>query len=109
MRTAVTGLELVTHQQLELSKEATKDTMSGTVADEKRRVGWIGLGSMGLAMALNMQKHLKATVQPNLHYWNRTISKGDKLKDIGGEPCTCAVNVAWKCGVMFISVSRSHT
>lgn len=83
--------------------------MSSTAANESPRVGWIGLGSMGLAMALNIQKHLKATGQPNLYYWNRTISKGEELGNIGGEACTCTVKVAEKCGVTFISVSRNHT
>ncbi|KAF3047881.1 hypothetical protein E8E11_008476 [Didymella keratinophila] len=60
-------------------------------------------------MALNIQKHLTATRQPNLYYWNRTISKGDDLRNIGGEPCTSAVNVALDCGVTFISVSDDNT
>lgn len=61
---------------------------------------------MGLAMALNIQRHLKAIGQPGLCYWNRTISKGEELGNIGGEPCTGAVDVASKCGVTFISVSQ---
>ena len=64
------------------------------------------MGSMGLAMALNIQKHLTATRQPNLYYWNRTISKGEDLRNIGGKPCTSAVNVVLDCGVTFISVSH---
>ncbi|KAF2631918.1 NAD(P)-binding protein [Macroventuria anomochaeta] len=72
-------------------------------------IGWIGLGSMGLAMAMNVQKHLKATGLPNLHYWNRTISKGDSLKGIGGWPCERITEVPWNCGVTFISVSDDQT
>ena len=64
---------------------------------------------MGLAMALNVQKHLKATGLPNLHYWNRTITKGEGLKEIGGEPCKRPADVPWNCGVIFISVSYAST
>jgi 3-hydroxyisobutyrate dehydrogenase-like beta-hydroxyacid dehydrogenase len=64
---------------------------------------------MGLAMALNVQKHLKAAGQPNLYYWNRTISKGEELANIAGEPCTSAIDVAGNCGVTFISVSLNCT
>ncbi|KAH6615030.1 6-phosphogluconate dehydrogenase-like protein NAD-binding protein [Boeremia exigua] len=70
--------------------------------------GWIGLGSMGLAMAINIQKHLKATGQPNLKYWNRTISKGEELQALGGEPCTKPTDVALNCEITFISVSDDH-
>jgi 3-hydroxyisobutyrate dehydrogenase-like beta-hydroxyacid dehydrogenase len=104
--TAVIVLRLLAHQQSEPPKATAKFIMSGTRAD---LVGWIGLGSMGLAMALNLQKHLTATGQPSLYYWNRTISKGEDLKNTGGRPCTCAVDVAWKCGVTFISVSLRCT
>ncbi|CAG7998347.1 unnamed protein product [Penicillium olsonii] len=47
------------------------------------RVGWYGLGSMGLGMSLNLQKHIKANALPPLRYSNRTLSKGDLLRDEG--------------------------
>lgn len=72
-------------------------------------VGWIGLGSMGLAMALNIQRHLKATGAPNVHYWNRTIIKGKELEDIGGIPCKQAADVPRNCDITFISVSHFTT
>ncbi|KAJ4986908.1 hypothetical protein SVAN01_07586 [Stagonosporopsis vannaccii] len=72
-------------------------------------IGWIGLGSMGLAMAINVQKYLAATGLPNLHYWNRTVSKGDELGAIGGEQCEDAAEVCRKCGITFISVSNDET
>ncbi|RYN35819.1 hypothetical protein AA0113_g1288 [Alternaria arborescens] len=72
---------------------------------EPLRLGWIGLGSMGLAMATNMQKHLKKHGLPLLKYWNRTISRGDSLKDIGGTPCPSIADLAQNCDVIFISVS----
>ncbi|KAM4062387.1 NAD binding domain of 6-phosphogluconate dehydrogenase [Hirsutella rhossiliensis] len=48
------------------------------------RVGWIGLGSMGQAMALNLQKHMSKTGAPNIRYYNRTVSRGIPLQEIGG-------------------------
>lgn len=60
---------------------------------------------MGLAMARNIQKHLKATDSPDLQYWNRTLSKGDVLEEIGGKPCDSPVKVVLNSAVVFISVS----
>ncbi|KAJ5287314.1 3-hydroxyisobutyrate dehydrogenase [Penicillium angulare] len=51
-----------------------------------RRVGWYGLGSMGLGMSLNLQKYFQANNLPPLHYSNRTLSKGDALRDAGAVP-----------------------
>ncbi|KAF2704452.1 NAD(P)-binding protein [Pleomassaria siparia CBS 279.74] len=58
------------------------------------RLGWIGLGSMGLAMAQNIQKHLYENNLPALRYSNRTLSRGEPLEGLGGVP-----------DVIFISVS----
>jgi hypothetical protein len=41
---------------------------------------------MGLAMAKNLQKHLKATNAPPLHFKNRTLSRGAPLEELGGVP-----------------------
>jgi 3-hydroxyisobutyrate dehydrogenase-like beta-hydroxyacid dehydrogenase len=101
-------LKLAQHSlTIQAPERKTIANMSSESTGQNLPVGWIGLGSMGLAMALNVQKHLKVSGLPNLHYWNRTTSKGDDLKAIGGEPCTCAVNVARKCRLTFISVSAS--
>ncbi|GLA54464.1 hypothetical protein AnigIFM63604_000606 [Aspergillus niger] len=50
------------------------------------QVGWYGLGSMGLGMSLNLQRYLQAKNLPPLRYSNRTISKGDILRDAGAVP-----------------------
>ncbi|KAJ5507677.1 hypothetical protein N7527_009820 [Penicillium freii] len=47
------------------------------------RVGWYGLGSMGLGMSLNLQKHLQSNNLSPLRYSNRSLSKGDILRDEG--------------------------
>jgi 3-hydroxyisobutyrate dehydrogenase-like beta-hydroxyacid dehydrogenase len=71
------------------------------------RLGWIGLGSMGLAMATNIQKHLASNTYPALKYWNRTISRGEPLKQAGGIPCSSPEELVQNCDVIFISVSQS--
>ena len=76
-----------------------------TSSNQALSVGWIGLGSMGLAMAVNIQKHLKVIGAPNLHYWNRTISKGQELAELGGVACENVADVPRNCAITFISVS----
>ncbi|KAB8248680.1 hypothetical protein BDV35DRAFT_161387 [Aspergillus flavus] len=41
---------------------------------------------MGLGMSLNLQMYFQATDLPPLRYSNRTISKGDVLRDAGAVP-----------------------
>ncbi|KAF1956202.1 hypothetical protein CC80DRAFT_548501 [Byssothecium circinans] len=69
------------------------------------RLGWIGLGSMGLAMATNIQKFLKEKNLPGLQYTNRTLSRGDTLKDLGASPCDTVADVVKNTDIIFISLS----
>jgi hypothetical protein len=92
--------------QYKLTMDSTET--SQTSGNQALSVGWIGLGSMGLAMAVNIQKHLKATGAPNLHYWNRTISKGQELAELGGVACENVADVPRNCDITFISVSHTH-
>jgi 3-hydroxyisobutyrate dehydrogenase-like beta-hydroxyacid dehydrogenase len=41
---------------------------------------------MGLGMSLNLQKYFQANNLPPLRYSNRTLSKGDALRDAGAVP-----------------------
>lgn len=41
---------------------------------------------MGIGMSLNLQKYLKSNNISPLHYSNRTLSKGDPLRDEGAVP-----------------------
>jgi 3-hydroxyisobutyrate dehydrogenase-like beta-hydroxyacid dehydrogenase len=75
---------------------------------ESPRFGWIGLGSMGLAMSINLQKHLAEKSLPALQYWNRTISRGDALKQIGGMPCESPETLVQNCDIVCISVRRHN-
>jgi 3-hydroxyisobutyrate dehydrogenase-like beta-hydroxyacid dehydrogenase len=45
-----------------------------------------GLGSMGIGMALNLQNYLSSIKSGQLHFSNRTLSKGDSLKAAGAVP-----------------------
>lgn len=71
------------------------------------RLGWIGLGSMGLAMSVNIQKHLKRNALPPMKYWNRTLSRGDLLKEEGATPGQSIAELVQSCDVIFVSVSTS--
>ncbi|KAF5677369.1 gamma hydroxybutyrate dehydrogenase [Fusarium heterosporum] len=69
------------------------------------QIGWIGLGSMGLAMAINLQRHLSSTNGSSLIYFNRTITRGDPLKDIGAQPAITAKDLVTKSDIVFLSLS----
>ncbi|KAJ3540685.1 hypothetical protein NM208_g4955 [Fusarium decemcellulare] len=69
------------------------------------RIGWIGLGSMGLPMATNLQKHLVSLGAPSLTYYNRTISRGDPLKGLGGQPSPTARDLVANSDIIFMSLS----
>ncbi|KAM0205805.1 hypothetical protein ACHAQI_008808 [Fusarium lateritium] len=69
------------------------------------QIGWIGLGSMGLPMATNLQKHLSSKNALNLIYYNRTISRGDPLKALGAQPASTAKDLVTKSDIIFFSLS----
>ncbi|KAI9369199.1 NAD binding domain of 6-phosphogluconate dehydrogenase-domain-containing protein [Aspergillus egyptiacus] len=71
------------------------------------RIGWYGLGSMGLAMASNLQKHLASkSAMGSLLYSNRTMSRGETLKALGAKPETNFSNLVTQCGIIFTMVSN---
>ncbi|KAL4806678.1 NAD binding domain of 6-phosphogluconate dehydrogenase-domain-containing protein [Aspergillus unguis] len=72
------------------------------------RIGWYGLGSMGLAMATNLQKHLATKSSPlnSLIYNNRTMSRGDPLKALGATSETSFSKLVAQCGIIFTMVSN---
>lgn len=75
------------------------------MAFQHPRLGWIGLGSMGLGMATNLQKHLSGTGAPGLHYHNRTMSRGEPLEQAGGVPCPSIGDLVARCDIIFMSLS----
>ncbi|KAJ6044833.1 uncharacterized protein N7446_003027 [Penicillium canescens] len=69
------------------------------------QVGWIGLGSMGLAMAQNVQQFLHREKKPGLRFWNRTASRGAPLESIGAVGCHSIAQLVRQCDLVFISTS----
>lgn len=62
---------------------------------------------MGLAMASNLQRHLAAKKSLSLLYSNRTMSRGDPLKRLGGTPEPSFEKLVSSCGVIFTMVRTS--
>ncbi|KAI0149617.1 hypothetical protein GGR57DRAFT_226989 [Xylariaceae sp. FL1272] len=69
------------------------------------RIGWIGLGSMGAAMAKNIHGHLTANSDVPLRFFNRTASRGDTLEALGGKRYGSVAEVTAESDVIFISAS----
>ncbi|KAL4750342.1 hypothetical protein BDW72DRAFT_203980 [Aspergillus terricola var. indicus] len=78
------------------------------------RIGWAslhsknnlyGLGSMGLPMATNLQRYLaRSPDEQNLTYFNRTLSAGDPLRELGATPAASLLDLVKKCDVIFTMV-----
>lgn len=60
---------------------------------------------MGIGMALNLQKHLAAKNLPPLRYSNRTMLRGEPLKDAGAIPEASFQDVVSKSNIIFTMVS----
>lgn len=61
---------------------------------------------MGLAMATNLQRHLKGHGGPSLSYNNRTMSRGQSLQALGAIPCENVQDLVLSADIVFISVGR---
>ncbi|KAJ1724413.1 hypothetical protein LPJ53_001313 [Coemansia erecta] len=68
------------------------------------RIGFIGLGNMGQAMALNMQNHRVASGNPPISVYNRTPSKAIPLAEKGAVVCESPSAVAASSDVVFLSL-----
>jgi 3-hydroxyisobutyrate dehydrogenase-like beta-hydroxyacid dehydrogenase len=60
---------------------------------------------MGINMALNLQRHLNDKELPPLHYSNRTLPRGQPLKDIGAVPQENIEGVVENSNIIFTMVS----
>jgi 3-hydroxyisobutyrate dehydrogenase-like beta-hydroxyacid dehydrogenase len=60
---------------------------------------------MGLPMATNLQKHIGSNGSSNLIYFNRTLSRGDPLKDLGAESASSPGDLVSKCDIIFFSLA----
>lgn len=64
---------------------------------------------MGLGMAMNLQSHLsQRTETPALQYYNRTISRGEPLHEIGGVPASSIGDLVSAADIVFLSLSDDH-
>ncbi|KAJ5620742.1 Dehydrogenase multihelical [Penicillium lagena] len=70
------------------------------------QIGWYGLGSMGLAMASNLQRHLVARKALSLVYSNRTMSRGTPLQALGAIPEPSFEKLVSQCGIIFTMVAN---
>lgn len=59
---------------------------------------------MGIGMALNLQKHLAPQGMPPLRYSNRTMSRGEPLKEAGAIPEETFEGVISKSNIIFTMV-----
>lgn len=75
---------------------------------DRPRLGWIGLGSMGLNMAQNLQRYLQSIGGPALIYTNRTISRGTELQAIGGIPKDSVAEVVENSQIVFSCVGSER-
>ncbi|TGJ79439.1 hypothetical protein E0Z10_g9327 [Xylaria hypoxylon] len=75
------------------------------MATTSLQLGWIGLGSMGNAMAKNIHAHLQSQFGTSLRFYNRTASRGDALEALGGERCISIADLAARSNIIFISAS----
>ncbi|KAJ5658590.1 Dehydrogenase multihelical [Penicillium longicatenatum] len=70
------------------------------------QIGWYGLGSMGLAMASNLQRHLVTKKSLNLLYTNRTMSRGAPLQTLGAIAEPSFEKLVSRCGIIFTMVAN---
>lgn len=70
-------------------------------------VGWIGLGSMGGAMAKNIQQYQNTHGLQPLRVFNRTASRCKAVEELGGKHCDTIEQLSRECNIVFISVSLS--
>jgi 3-hydroxyisobutyrate dehydrogenase-like beta-hydroxyacid dehydrogenase len=61
---------------------------------------------MGIGMSKNLQKYLSGTSAPALIYTNRTLARGESLKELGGIPVETVGEVAKKSDIIFSCVCR---
>ena len=66
----------------------------------KQNIGFIGLGSLGTPIALNLMES-----GHDLHVYNRTVSKTESLAAKGAIVCKSIAELAQKCSIVFTIVS----
>ncbi|KAI8597693.1 NAD binding domain of 6-phosphogluconate dehydrogenase-domain-containing protein [Dissophora ornata] len=75
------------------------------MAHQDIRIGWIGLGEMGLGMATNLQKYLSSHSQ-HLTVWNRSPGKTEVIEAQGAIVASSIEEIAANNNVIFTSLSN---
>src|SRR6478609_11903055 len=80
---------------------AIREGLSGLLAATSRtsKLGWIGIGRMGHAMAERLAKG-----GADLTVWNRTRAKAEPLAAVGAKIADALVDLA-ACDIVFVMVS----
>ncbi|KAJ2497237.1 hypothetical protein GGH96_005261 [Coemansia sp. RSA 1972] len=72
------------------------------------RIGWIGLGTMGLEMARNLQQHRASTDQSPITVYNRTQAKCALVAEHGAHTAASPASIAQTSDVVFLSLRDDH-
>ena len=69
----------------------------------KIKVGFVGLGLMGMPMAKNILKN-----KYSLIVWNRSTKNFKKIKKLGAEICQNLINLPNKCQVIIMMLANDN-
>ncbi|CAG8626848.1 11627_t:CDS:2 [Funneliformis mosseae] len=70
------------------------------------RIAFVGLGSMGLPMAINLQNYLKSQDKEPLIVYNRTTSKTESVVEIGAITAESLDQVVERANIIFTSLAN---
>ena len=73
---------------------------------QQDKIGWIGLGEMGVEMASNLHKYLQANNQQPLTVWNRSPEKAIRLANEGATVANSIEDLFLRTNVIFTSLSN---
>ncbi|CAG8678930.1 4010_t:CDS:2, partial [Scutellospora calospora] len=83
-------------------------TLEQNMASNSDRYAFIGLGAMGLPMAINLQKYLSSNSFAPLVVYNRTFSKTHAVKEIGAIAATSLKQVIEYANIIFTSLANDN-
>ncbi|KAI9475332.1 hypothetical protein BX667DRAFT_498410 [Coemansia mojavensis] len=68
------------------------------------RIGWVGLGRMGIEMACNMQKHRREHGLSSITVYNRTESKCQAVAELGARAASSLLEAVQASDLLFFSL-----
>ncbi|ORX97703.1 hypothetical protein K493DRAFT_313948 [Basidiobolus meristosporus CBS 931.73] len=78
------------------------------MAEATGTYGFIGMGNMGQAMALNLQKHFAKQQLPSLLVWNRSADKCKPVVEAGGKQTNSVTELVKQSDVVFVSLANDQ-